>query len=253
MKGKIIYSPKGKAAEYGSVAANIYNRCSNGCSYCYLNRGVLSHTLGSGDPSLKSGMGSEKEAIDIFCKELDRYRKEILEEREIFFTFSSDPCLKETMYANFTCMAIAMGEGIACRMLTKRADWLDTPLGKTLLSLALAAKNETGKDMLYVGFTLTGRDDLEPHASPNLERIAAMKILHGMGISTWASIEPVIDIPSSLMMIRLSKEVCGHYKIGLLSGGKRPTKEEVRSFMREAEEMARDIYWKKSVKEYVEG
>lgn len=30
-----IYAPKGKAAEYGDLALNLYRGCSHGCTYCY--------------------------------------------------------------------------------------------------------------------------------------------------------------------------------------------------------------------------
>ena len=32
---KPIYKPKGKAAEYGEYALNIYTGCPHGCYYCY--------------------------------------------------------------------------------------------------------------------------------------------------------------------------------------------------------------------------
>ena len=44
----------------------------------------------------------------------------------------------------------------------------------------LPKRNEFNRKV--VGFTLTGRDDLEPGASTNLGRIRAMKELHSAGI-----------------------------------------------------------------------
>ena len=37
----IIYKPAGKAQEYSLWAANFYLGCSNNCSYCYNNQGII--------------------------------------------------------------------------------------------------------------------------------------------------------------------------------------------------------------------
>lgn len=42
-KGKAIYQPTGKAAEYSPWACNFFTGCSNDCEYCYCKRGVMSH------------------------------------------------------------------------------------------------------------------------------------------------------------------------------------------------------------------
>lgn len=39
INGRVIYSPKGKAAEYAENAANFFVGCSNGCTYCFLRKG----------------------------------------------------------------------------------------------------------------------------------------------------------------------------------------------------------------------
>ena len=78
----------------------------------------------------------------------------------------------------------------------------------------------TAKHYVAIGFTLTGHDELEPHASTNAERIEAMRKLHEAGFKTWASIEPVIDIKSSVEMIEQTYEFCNLYKIGIESGKK---------------------------------
>lgn len=46
IKGALIYQPKGAAGEYAKWAINLYHGCSNGCTYCYNRRGVLSHVFG---------------------------------------------------------------------------------------------------------------------------------------------------------------------------------------------------------------
>ena len=64
------------------------------------------------------------------------------------------------------------------------------------------------RDMIAFGFTLTGRDDMEPNASPNVERQLAMKHLHAHGFRTWASIEPIVDLESSLDVIMHTLDYC---------------------------------------------
>ena len=41
----VIKKPRGAAAEYAKHSFSAYKRCTNGCTYCYLNRGVLSKAL----------------------------------------------------------------------------------------------------------------------------------------------------------------------------------------------------------------
>ena len=76
------------------------------------------------------------------------------------------------------------------------------------------------KDLITIGNTLTGHDELEPNASPNYERISGMKSLHNAGFKTFASIEPIIHFESSLEMIQATVGFCDLYKIGLESGKK---------------------------------
>ena len=62
-----------------------------------------------------------------------------------------------------------------------------------------------------------------------------MKELHSAGISTWASIEPVIDPDLSFEMIREMAGFCDHYKIGILSGKKSYTPQQIRDFAKDVE------------------
>jgi DNA repair photolyase len=222
MSEHALYRPKGKAGEYASFACNFYVGCSNGCEYCYLKKGIGKKTLGGDKPTLKKCFRNEEHAVRVFMDELFKGPNGIDKNPSIFregilFTFTSDPCLKETWLLNGVVIKNILRLGIPCQLLTKRTEWIFTELGSDLLS------TEAAKLYLSVGFTLTGRDDLEPKAAPNDERIEALKLLHKRGIKTFASIEPVIDIDKSLEIVKKTADFVDLFKVGLLSGGKYKT------------------------------
>jgi len=214
MKGKAIYQPVGKAAEYAQWACNFYTGCSNDCTYCYCKRGVMAHTW-SDTPKLKACFKNEEHALEVFEKELKANLQE-LQKHGLFFTFTSDPLLPETRNLTYKAVSFCIKNYVPVKLLTKRADWLE----KVVWSPDCASfPINTHIDF---GFTLTGHDELEPNASTNAERIEAMRKLHEAGFKTWASIEPIIDVNDSLRMISKTArlKICDLYKIGLESGKK---------------------------------
>ena len=214
INGKALYSPNGAAREYGRVGCNLYTGCPHDCAYCYLKRGVLSHAMGSTNVRLKSCFSSPENAFEVFCREVDKY-EEHLKETGIFFSFSTDPLIKETRELTEKCVKYAVEKGIKVQILTKNADFIkDTFFG----IWAAIQKTRHITKMVSFGFTLTGRDDMEKGAPGNDERIEAMRYLNVLGYRTFASIEPVIDWESSRRVIEQSLDCCDHYKIGLRSG-----------------------------------
>ena len=207
--GKIIYEPKGKASEYAKFAFSGYVGCSNLCSYCYLRTGLLKKVLGGNKPTLKKCFKDEDDAFNVFQKEMLQNIEE-LRKHGLFFTFTSDPMLPETIGLTWRSVVQCVLNGIPVKILTKRADFLENE--------ELALWYFTKKNMVAFGFTLTGHDELETGASTNQERIEAMKKLHSAGFKTFASIEPVVDFASSLEMIKQTVGFCDLYKIGLESG-----------------------------------
>ncbi|RHK50458.1 hypothetical protein DW060_07390 [Leyella stercorea] len=220
---KAIYKVNGKAAKYSPFACDLYNGCPHECSYCHNNHSSMSKTLGGKTVRLKKQLVDEDTAYEIFCKELARYRSEIISSGSpLHFSFVSDPCLSETIELNWKCIDYTISQGVPVQVLTKRADWLFHPAVQNALC---------HKDLIKVGFSLTGCDALEPGASPNAERISAINFLHFAGISTWASIEPIIDPHRSLCMIARTVNCCDHYKVGILSGKKKYSPQQIRDFM----------------------
>lgn len=205
----------------------------------------MSKTLGGNTVRLKKQLVDKDTAYEIFCKELARYRSEIISSgSQLHFSFVSDPCLSETIELNWKCIDYAISQGVPVQVLTKRADWLNHPAVQNALC---------HKDLIKVGFSLTGCDTLEPGASPNAERISAMQILHDAEICTWASIEPIIDHQRSLDMIAQTINSCDYYKVGILSGKKNYSPQQIRDFVGAVMSLKpRSVYWKKSLIEYAQ-
>jgi DNA repair photolyase len=212
-KGKAIYATKGAAREYGRIGCNFYTGCPHECEYCYLKRGAPSKQLGGNVVQLKKCFKDDGDALEVFKREVLRHYDEC-KRYGVFFSFATDPMIFDTMGLTLRATSMLAQMGVPVKILTKCAYWIDTSLGKDLLELNMF-------DNIEIGFTLTGRDDMEPNASGTLERIRAMRILHASRFRTWASIEPVIDWESARRVIELSMDCCDHYKIGLRSGVKK--------------------------------
>lgn len=256
INGKALYTPKGAAREYAAVGCNFYTGCPHNCSYCYLKRGVLSKQLGGTDVQLKKCFANEDDALMKFKNECDKYI-DYLRVVGIFFSFSTDPMLKETSTLTMKAAMIAINLDIPVMILTKCAD---VPLSVNLLINSICMEK---RHLISFGFTLTGRDDMEPGASPNEERIDAMRRLKELGFNTWASIEPIIDFDSSLSIILKAIPWCGHLKIGLRSGVKKDyyNDKDLRNFVYCVNEILKNeeinnnrmhtVYWKESVRKRI--
>ena len=136
----------------------------------------------------------------------------------IFFSFTCDPLIMETRCLTLRAIYHCVENGIPVWLLTKDATFSYDP---DWMSAVCEEFTPEQKAMTHFGFTLTGRDDMEPGASTNDGRILAMSRVKQAGFKTWASIEPVIDWDSADKVVIGSLDYCDHYKIGLRSGVKR--------------------------------
>lgn len=214
INGKAIYTPKGAALEYGRVGCNFYTGCYHDCGYCYLKRGAPSKFLGGTEVKLKKCFKDEDDALEIFCKEA-RKHTDYLREVGVFFSFTTDPMIHETRDMTISSIIHCIYNDIPVKVLSKDAQFVDYE------RFGLHCKSDSFKELVSIGFTLTGRDDMEPNASTNAARVEAMVKLKKHGIKTWASIEPLVDWASSRNMVRASLPYCDHFKIGLRSGVKK--------------------------------
>lgn len=247
-KGKIIYQPTGKAKEYAVWAANFHVGCSNGCTYCYLKKGIGKAVLGGDKPKLKSGLKDINNAMKIFDKEFYK-NLDSLKEHGLFLSFTTDPMLNETI--DFTCLAIdrCVRNGVHVYVLTKRTEWvLDFTYMLNMNSDNM--EDEELREYCHFGFTLTGYDECEPFACSNEDRIKSMERLLAYRYKTYASIEPIISFDKAKEIIKKAEPYCSEFKIGLLSGGKFK-KKDVIEFTEWLKTIDTPIILKQSIKKYL--
>lgn len=238
-KGKAIYNPSGKAGEYSYWACNFYVGCSNQCEYCYLKKGIGSKVLGGNYPTLKKCFKSTNDALRLFKKELNINIEE-LQKHGLFFSFTTDPMLAETVELTLDAVYECMEKEVPVKILTKSTSTINWFIHE-------CEKYCFDKLKIAIGFSLTGCDNLEPHAASNHSRIVAMALCKGYGFKTFASIEPIIDFESSYEIIIKSLDYCDLYKIGLESG-KSYSKKDAKSFISNVITMVDSkVYFKDSI------
>lgn len=244
-----IYKPEGPAQEYAVWGCNLYKGCVHQCTYCYLRRGPMAKQLGGAVPEIEKKVGgTEEKAYRRFCMEVDAYHELFRADGGIFFSFSTDPMLRETYALTIKCAIYAMEHHVPVYILTKATWWVqNTEIIQQLFPY---------RYYLHIGFTLTGFDYMEPNAPKNSNRQAAMIMLESMNFKCWASMEPVIDFAMSLAIIETVKDVCREFRIGLLSpySAKRYDWNECDRFMQHVEKLSNEyefkVDWKESIKKF---
>lgn len=249
--GQALYQPKGKAKEYSEWAVNYFVGCSNKCDYCYLKKGIGKKVLGGDTPTLKKCFSTETWALQTYLKELDKNMEEI-GDKGVFLSFTTDPMLPETRNLTFATIEETVAAGIPVQVLTKRVDWLSQLWERDAIT-KLYTEN---RKKIAFGFTLTGHDEHEPFASPNANRIAAMKQLHDAGFKTFASVEPVINPQRARLVIGAARICCDLFKVGLMSGKKDYRPEELERLINDLKEIGSDadsprVYLKESIVKFM--
>lgn len=251
VKGVLIYLPQGAAGEYAKWAINLYQGCSNGCTYCYNRRGVLSRVFGdkpklaahiiklrdkqinyflerkkltAHDPipygvienctnvAIRSLIYTDTRRIGIF---------RLIEDGGVFMSFTCDPLDTDDNVQNYTFVAAKklLGYGIPVTLLTKNVAWLKEDSWKILLEeypKLICCQNHHA--LLTIGFTITGKDKLEPNAPSTEERIEALRKLHDeYKIKTFVSLEPITSIHTASEVIKKTYQITDEIRIGAYS------------------------------------
>ena len=240
----IIYTPSGAAREYSPYAANLYIGCSHGCQYCY-----APHALQRRPGDYFGTPAPRRDVLKLLDQDLQKQRYD----KQILLSFIGD------VYCQTT------DNNATTRAALQLLDYYKAPVavlskgGERMLRDLDVFREFGGRIM--VGATLTFYDEeksrgWEPGAASPQERLATLKALHGAGIRTFASFEPVLEPAESLALMErtLQDGSVHHYKVGKLNNYKGLDKgldwpgflREVLALLRPA---GKQIYIKKALRE----
>ena len=254
VKGALIYQPQGAAGEYAKWAINLYHGCSNGCTYCYNRRGVLSHVFGD-KPELAAPIVKLREKLlNMYMKDRGITAREniyssavfihgvlaaqrliladlakigedkIRKDGGIFFSFTCDPFdsyLDNNNNITKWMLQTLVTSQIPVTILTKNVDWLYTEGWDRALTHSPMIEPEYAENLphcLTIGFTITGKDKLEPGAPSTEKRIEALRKLHDeYKIKTFVSLEPITSICTASEVIKKTYQITDEIRIGAQS------------------------------------
>lgn len=275
VKGALIYQPQGAAGEYAKWAINLYHGCSNGCTYCYNRRGVLSHVFGdkpelaepivkARDKNLNRYMKENNltahdaipqkvirdttavSALSIVAKDIIRIGEDVIrEDGGIFFSFTCDPFDPDIDMDILRMIVFVLSDRqIPATILTKNIDWLENDKWKDFLEPDADYPDVLLRD-LTIGFSITGNDKLEPGAPSTEERIEALRKLHDeYKIKTFVSLEPITSIHTASEVIKKTYKITDEIRLGAQSPIKKDRYDpnEFFGFITAVKFLARDLH-----------
>ncbi len=196
-----IYAPKGQAGEYAPLAANPYRGCGHGCVYCYVPL-ILKMKRQEFDAG-----AIDREAFRAgLAKDAAKYKAAGIRE-QVMISFTSDPYHPGDTSLTRHTLQVLRDSGLGFCTLTKGGT-------RGLRDLDLFRPDRDA-----FASTLTSLDDRfslkwERGAALPSDRIAALRRFHGAGIFTWVSLEPTLNVESSMQIVRETHEFVDLYKVG---------------------------------------
>ncbi len=235
---RIIYEPRGRAAEYAPLAVSLYRGCPHGCVYCF----APDSTRTLREDFLKPRARKDAlKLLELDCKELAAAG----DQREILMSFTTDPYqpLDEELQLTRKAIEILIRYNLHFTVLTKGGKRSERDFD------LLASR----PDLCRYGTTLVFADGndralWEPAAASMEERVRALLRAKMLGIRTWVSLEPVVYPKQTLFIIRNTCQYVDEYRIGKFNhiddpgiqhfmdsiGYKYPTDQEWRDFVQAA-------------------
>jgi DNA repair photolyase len=196
-----IYAPKGQALEYSALAANPYRGCGHGCKYCYVPLITRQDRK-----EFDSGAVMRDGFLDKLERDALRYQQHGIEE-QVMMSFTTDPYHPGVTATTGFAIEILHRFGLAHCTLTKGGS-------RALRDIDLFRPKRDAFASTLTSLDATFSRKWERNAADPDDRIATLKAFHDRGIFTWVSLEPTLDIDSSLAIVDATHWFVDLYKIG---------------------------------------
>lgn len=201
---KTIYAPQGQAGEYAPLATNPYRGCGHKCVYCYVPNVLAKSGLTRAE--FNAGAFPRPNYLKNLIADARKYQ-ELGSTGQVMITFTSDPYHPGDSSITRETIGVLQAFGLGVCTLTKGG------------TRALRDLDLFRPDRDAFASTLTSLDDSfsrkwEPAAALPSDRIKALRKFHAAGIFTWVSLEPTLDVESSLQIVRETHNFVDLYKIG---------------------------------------
>lgn len=204
-----IYKPTGAAREYSPLAMNYIKGCDHGCVYCYVPKMMKRFNAGyvHSDVYIKEEKALLRE-IESSCKKFANSNE------QVFLSFLTDPYSSFNQKTKLTrrVLELLLKYNIPVSILSKGGMRVLEDLD---LIKEFGANIQVGASLTFT--SLTDSQKWESGAAIPSERFEALEVLHGEGIRTWASMEPVIFPDQSLEIMEITHNYVDAYKIGKLN------------------------------------
>jgi DNA repair photolyase len=196
-----IYAPKGQAGEYAPLACNPYRGCGHACAYCYVPA-VLKMKRAEFDAGAKPRPDFSRQ----LTKDAKKYQAAGITE-QVMLSFTTDPYHPSDTTLTRQTLEVLRGHGLGFCTLTKGG------------TRALRDLDLFRPDRDAFASTLTSLDDAfsrkwERGAALPADRLEALQKFHDAGIFTWVSLEPTLDVESSLVIVRETHSFVDLFKVG---------------------------------------
>jgi len=205
---KIIYRPKGPAAEYAELALNYYRGCTHGCLYCY-GPGASR----TGKEKYHAGANPKENIMLRLVSDCHALSK-LPDCPEILLSFLGDPYQIDEMRTGLTRTIIKtlIDFDLPFTILTKGG----TRIQRDFDILEGYDRFRFGTSLSWFCDTHQARE-WEPKAARVEDRINAIHQAHTLGIPTWISMEPIINPNHAYELIKRIHPWVDHWKIGKLN------------------------------------
>lgn len=198
-----IYTPSGRAREYSALALNVYSGCPHRCKYCYVPQAL-------GIPPERFRTDNPRPRVS-----LPALRQEVASLRgtaePVLLSFACDPypAIEHELCVTRNVLRVFRDFRVPFQVLTKAGDLPRRDFGLYFEGCRFA-----------VTLTLLDEDmrkEWEPGAAPTEVRIENLREAKRAGISTWVSLEPVIDPEQTLELIKITAPFVDEFRIGKLN------------------------------------